>query len=124
MSGTRVSVTLGAEWVEVRDAAAWVTTLGMLPRSGLEDAGLRVCLRVAAGCLLMSLPTDLILQDDTLCPLLSGAALVQVAQGWSPSGSVPGTLKLCCYRVSWERATAIQVRMQCLAHTVTAAFPD
>lgn len=46
---------------------------------------------------------------------------MQVAQGWSPSGSVPGTLKLCCYRESWERATAIQVRMQCLAHTVTAA---
>lgn len=73
MSGTRVAVTLGAEWVEVRDAAAWVTTLGMLPRSGLEDAGLRVCLRVAAGCLLMSLPTDLILQDDTLCPLQTRA---------------------------------------------------
>jgi hypothetical protein len=37
MSGTRVAVTLGEEWVEVLDAAATVSTLGMI----LEDGGLR-----------------------------------------------------------------------------------
>lgn len=45
MSGTRVAVTLGEEWVEVLDAAATVSTLGMI----LEDGGLRGVSCVAAG---------------------------------------------------------------------------